>query len=132
MSGYIVRARLPPRRLIPANVGPMAHTLDEQAESLVLMSDYQAPTPLWSGVGTCLGRGHLDRLNLPETLVRGLLAWQQHFDAHYRSEGEWDSPEAATTYGRDGHDLQRALREALPRSVVRLDLWPITGQAPSV
>lgn len=110
----------------------MVRTVDEQVGSLVLMSDYLAPTPLWAGVGACLGRGYLERLGLPEPLTQGLLAWQELFDAHYRHEDGWDSPDVATTYEQDGHQLRAALQEALPSSVVQLDLWPITGQAPSV
>ncbi|WP_380176163.1 hypothetical protein ACFEMC_10690 [Kineococcus sp. DHX-1] len=110
----------------------MVRAGDQQVGSLVLMSDYLAPTPLWVGVGACLGHGYLERLGLPEPLAQQLLAWQELFDAHYRQEGGWDSPDAATIYEQDGHQLQAALQEALPDSVVQLDLWPITGQAPSV
>ena len=110
----------------------MVRAVDKQVGSLVLTSDYLAPTPLWVGVGACLGRDYLERLRLPQPLVQGLLAWQELFDAHYRPEGGWDSPEAATTYEQDGHQLRSSLQEALPDSVVRLDLWPITGQAPTV
>ncbi|WP_432524274.1 hypothetical protein [Kineococcus sp. SYSU DK006] len=106
--------------------------MDEQVGSLVLMSDYLAPTPLWAGVGACLGRSYLEQLGLPEPLMQGLLAWQDLFDAHYRQDDGWDSQDAASTYEQDGRQLQKALQEALPHAVVQLDLWPITGQAPSV
>ena len=110
----------------------VVRAVDEAVRSLVLMSDYLASTPLWVGVGACLGCGYLERLGLPEPLAQGLLAWQELFDAHYRQEGGWDSPDVATTYEQNGHRLQAALQKALPDSVVQLDLWPITGQAPSV
>ncbi len=110
----------------------MVRALDQAVGSLVLMSDYLASTPLWIGLGACMGRDYLEQLRLPEPLVRDLLTWQELFDTHYRHEDGWDSPQAAKTYEQDGHRLRSTLQKALPDYVVRLDLWPVTGQAPGV
>ena len=104
---------------------PLVRTVDKQVGSLVLASDYLAPTPCGPravpalDVTTSSGCACLSRWCL--------LARQELFDAHHRHEDGWDSPEAATTYEQDGHQLRSASQKALPDAVVRLDLWSITG-----
>jgi hypothetical protein len=98
--------------------------------SLCLMTDYGAGTPLWIG-GENLS--DLEPLNLGPHLVRSLLSWQHHFDEHflYDREPSWDRPASRDWYAQEGARLHERLRRALPDIQVTLDLWPVTGKAPS-
>ncbi|WP_432548112.1 hypothetical protein [Kineococcus sp. SYSU DK004] len=99
---------------------------------LRLMTDYQAPTPLWAPAdlgGFPLTRTHLDDLGLPCELSNDLLRWQAFFDEHHPVElCGWDSPLSCAQYVSQGVTLQRRLSEELPGARVDLDLWPVPSE----
>ncbi len=98
-------------------------------DRLRLMSDYEAPTPVWApaSVGAfVLSPTHLDHLGLDETLRTRLLRWQQYFDDHHPADlCGWDSPGSSQRYASEGEQLREELERALPGLRVELDLWPV-------
>jgi hypothetical protein len=96
-----------------------------------VMSDWGCESPVW----TLVEDGHwavvdADTLPIPSHLRGSLLAWQRHFEDHFRMDGGWDRPSNADWYRKTGNELADRLRRAIPDAHVELDIWPVTAAAP--
>jgi hypothetical protein len=87
-----------------------------------LSNDYAAETPIWVDGGLLVD---LDRLGISGHLQDSLIAWQRHFEEHFRPLLAWDSPQSRAAYAEAGPVLLDRLRRALPHVEVTLDMWPL-------
>ncbi|WP_298804109.1 hypothetical protein [uncultured Pseudokineococcus sp.] len=87
-----------------------------------LMSDYSAPSPVWTSEG-CLADP--SPLGLSPSLVTQMLDWQRFFDEHFHWDRGWDSQGAGAWYAEEGERLHSRLQAQLPARRVVLDLWPV-------
>ena len=88
------------------------------------MTDYTAPSPLWSDEG---GVG-LDDARLSPALAARLRAWNELFQDHHRSHGGWQDAAAREQFAASAPALLRDLRTELHPTVVVLHDW--TGTVP--
>jgi hypothetical protein len=86
------------------------------------MSDYGAPTPVWTDESTVLS--DLALLRLPEHLAAALQVWLAHFEAHFAVGFAWDTEDNRLWYVEEGEVLRDRLSRALDGCEVILDLWP--------
>lgn len=94
---------------------------------LCLSVDYGATFPLWP-LGT-----ETEAL-VPEPLHSRMVAWQRSFDMHFHWERGWDTEDAKRSWGLEGAQIARELRDALEGvAELTVDLWPLSRQveAPS-
>lgn len=95
-------------------------------DTLKLMSDYGAESPLWSADGMVSPAD----LGLSPDLDRALVAWQEQFELHFDPDDGWDSTERKDRYAREAQELLAALRDELGATYhIALDLWPAMPSA---
>jgi hypothetical protein len=90
------------------------------------MSDYMCVVPLWGAVG-CLGNPAAT-LGVSGKLSDDLLAWQEHFEKHFRYDTGWDHRDQAVAYADEGRKLVARLRSELPSYDIQIDLWPVEAE----
>lgn len=105
-------------------------SLSDRYRGLCLEVDYGAPTPLWVNEGQAVITD-LTSLHLPPSLMNGLLAWQQHFDAHFSLDRwpHWDSKVAEEWHVAAAHRLFQELVVALPLTKIMLRIWALDSES---
>jgi hypothetical protein len=90
------------------------------------MPEYSVELPLWWSDWWDLG--------LQPELLNRLADWQEVFDLNFDSSGGWRNDAVRDAWRKEGEQLARRLREALPETVdVQINLWPLgpSGVAPT-
>lgn len=100
----------------------MSQTRSQWRRSIELSNDYAAETPIRVDGGLIVD---LDLLGIDQHLRGSLVAWQRHFEEHFRPLLAWDSPQSRTAYTQAGPVLLDRLRRALPQVEITLSTWPL-------
>lgn len=100
----------------------MSQTRPQWRRPIELSNDYAAETPIWVDGGLLVD---LDLLGIDQHLQDSLIAWQRHFEEHFRPLLAWDSRESRAAYAQGGPVLLDRLRRALPHVEVTLNMWPL-------